>query len=330
MWQGPFTTFPRQLGFPSRACIVYNMTEFLAKVNKYNCKTKDVFTTLYSFDSIIETAPDYSSARIQHLFFDLDNGNCLESMNKLHEYLRQQDLQHCMFFSGGGFHCYVETDYPNNLKDKKSAIFNAVMQIADNLQFKAGIDEHSDLDAHTIGNIAQLVRVPNTYNLKRKRFCIPIYHKDLKLNLEEIYKLASSQRTPLVIYGSKQINLESYDREPIEKYRTPAIETGDSIGIEQINIETFPPCIRKLLTAKFIKHKHRFYLISYFKEIGLPLRDCILLLQKYLDSRTYNHCVHEERQPVFVYRRSDLGFPSCERLKKDDLCVDSENCRRRN
>jgi hypothetical protein len=327
MWS-PFSEFPRELAYPARAGIVYSIKEFLEKINIHNRRTT-CFTSLYAFDKInFDGKPDYDSARITHIFIDLDNGQSRENIVKLHDYLMKNDLLHTMFFSGGGYHCYVATKYPNFLKNKKSAIFNAVTDVSDKVGLKIGINEHSDIDAHTVGNIAQLVRVPNTWNFKRKKYCIPINETHLQ-SLQELEYSYDHQNNWVTNYGHEYLDLESYDREPDVKYRMPEVDYGDSIGIENININSFLPCIKRLLTEKFNKgHRHRFYIITYCKELGLPLKDTIMLLKKYLEPRVYHHCCTEERQPIFIYRRGDLCFPSCQKLKQEGLCFDN-NCRAR-
>ena len=115
-WLSPFSEFPREMGFPHRNGIVYNVSQFIDKVNRYNGRTT-VFTSLYPFDYINSNGkPDYDSARIQHIYFDLDNTKSLEITRKMHEYLLEKDLRHSIFFSGGGFHVYIAVQYPNFLK----------------------------------------------------------------------------------------------------------------------------------------------------------------------------------------------------------------------
>ena len=121
--------------------------------------------------------------------------------------------------------------------------------------------------------------------------------------------------------------MESYDREPDVKYRIPETDFGDSIGIDNVNVnaEKFPNCIRQLLTKKYLKHRERYIVITYCKNIGLPLKDTVLLLKQYLEPRIFNHCLNEERQPIFIYRRTDLSFPSCQTLERNGLCI-TKNC----
>ena len=327
-WMGPFNEFPREMGFPSRGKknrVVYSLKEFLEKVNRYNGHCT-VFTSLYSFERInSDGKADYDSARIRHIFFDLDNGQSFESIKKLHNYFIENGLRHMMFFSGGGFHMYLAVKYPNYLKNKKASIFNAVVEICDKLGLKIGINEDYDIDAHAVGNLAQLVRVPNTYNLKRKRFCIPLSHLDLLSSPECIRDLAKKQRICLDIYGKNYFDLKPYDREPVIKIDFPAGTFDGEVGLDKIDIEKFPPCIKSLLSKRLLRHRERFFIISYCKEIGMPIKDTILLLRKYLTPKTFHHCIRQECQPMWVYRRGDLSFPSCRRLQIEGYCP-KENC----
>ena len=128
MWS-PFMEFPRELGFPQRAVIVYNMDDFISKINRANGKMT-IFASLYSFSKLQDNGkPDYSSTKISHIYLDLDNSECLQNTRKLHQYLQSENLAHCINFSGAGFHIFVQSE-GSLLQIKKAAIFNAVVDIA--------------------------------------------------------------------------------------------------------------------------------------------------------------------------------------------------------
>ncbi len=237
-----------------------------------------------------------------------------------------------MTFSGGGFHFFVSVKYPNILQNKKAAIYNAVVDVCDKVGLKIGINEHSDMDGHVVGNIAQLIRVPNTWNLKRKKFCIPVCGKDLETSLENIQNLSTKQRHingSWIYDGSKEFDLAPYDKEKVERnLNIDVMPLEGKSGIE-VNTEEFLPCMKSLLTKKLIKHKQRYYLILYCKELGIPLNDTVALLRKFLPQKTFHHCVHEEHQPMFIYKRSNLIFPKCETLELEELCSE-KRCKYRN
>jgi len=303
------------------------MSELIRKVNTYN-KRSTVFTSLYAFDKVnkANTRGVYSSARIKQIFFDFDKPQTITPIQQLHKYLLENDYRHCMFWSGGGVHFYVATKYPNQLKNKKGAVTNAQIDMADKTGLTIGINNEADIDGHVIGNIAQLVRVPGSFNLKRGRYCIPLKKSDLT-SIDNIQKKSKKQRFGIYVYGKKFLDLAPFDTEPVTRnYELSILEQQGEIGVDKLNIENFPPCIKRLTTEKYIGHRKRYIFILYCKELGLPITDTIALLKKFLDPKTLYHCLRQEKQPYWVYRRNDLVFPSCEKLKQEGICPD-EKCK---
>jgi len=328
MTWNPFNDFPREIGYPARKNLVWSMPELIQTVNLYN-KRSTIFTSLYAFDKTNknQTRGIYNSARIRQIYYDIDTPKTIEPVQILHEYCLDQNYLHCFFCSGGGFHTYIATKYPNNLKNKKGAVTNAQIHIADELRLKIGVNNGEvDIDGHIIGNVAQLVRVPGSYNLKRKLYCVPVTRQDLQTDLETIQKKARKQIPGVYVYGKEYLDLAPFDSEPVtEKYEFDIVPLGvaqGSIGIEKINVKTFPPCIKSLTEKRLLSHRERYILIIYCRELGLLIADTIALLQKFLDPKTLYHCLRQEKQPYWCYRRTDLMFPSCETLKAEGLCTD--------
>jgi hypothetical protein len=327
----PFLAYPREMGFPSRACIVYSLPEMLSRVNKWNGKM-DIFTSLYALSRVQEGRQDFDSfAQVDHIFWDLDDhGSAYENVKKLQQYLVEQNYLHCINFSGGGFHVYVAAHNGYRLKNKRVAIDNAMTSISRKLGLKIGIRDSDDIDARTVGNVSQLVRLPNTYNIKRKRFCIPLTYHDLKLPFETIKTMAEKQRFigEEWFFGVNFLDLEPYDgAEKIRNITVMSVDTEDSLGIENINFDAFKPCIKALLNkGTKLNHCERYLIISYLREQGIPIRDTIEILRKYLPSSNFYHCIREEKQPIQIYSRADLIFPSCEKMKADGYCTNGTNC----
>jgi hypothetical protein len=318
---------PREMGFPLRSCIAYSMDDMLSRVNQWNGKC-DIFSSLYSLGSVLTGRQDYDTyAQITHMFFDLDNhgGNAYNNVNKLHDYLVEKNYLHCINFSGDGFHVYVAVQYPNHLKNKRVAIDNAMTSIANDIGLKIGIHDDDDIDARTVGNVSQLVRIPNTYNPKRKRFCIPLEKDEVKFPIERIRELAKYQRFDAGdkwFCGEELINLQEYDGfEKIRNITPMSIDTEDTIGVENIDVEAFKPCIKALLKrGNKLSHGERYIIITFLREEGIPIKDTIELLRKYLPSENFYHCIKVEKQPQLIYGRADLVFPSCNKLQQEGYC----------
>jgi len=78
---------------------------------------------------------------------------------------------------------------------------------------KLGLDLMVEENRPAIGNIRQLFRMSNTWNLKRKRYCIPIIEDDLNGTYEDLREKAKRQRIGATkIYGHKILDISKYDR----------------------------------------------------------------------------------------------------------------------
>lgn len=314
----PFLSFPRELGLPYRTGILLSKKDFIEKINLYNCKTT-VFTSLYSFKELNEqkTRGVYSSAILDKIYLESDKGT-VEPIKKLHEYCVSKDLVHCMFFSGRGFHFYIGTS--GEVQNSKGAVTNAQMDICKECNLHIGINTDSDIDGHIIGNLAQMVRVPNTLNLKRHLYCIPLKEEDL-ISVDHIKQIAKQPRPGITVYGHKLLDLKPFDSEPQTAFYDSQISIEEpEINLESIQIDKFPMCIRAILSEKVIKHKARYLLILYLRDLGIPQSNTLAFLRTHLDAKTYTHCVVQERQPMWIYKRTDLQFPNCETLREWGFC----------
>ena len=326
MWKGPFSDFPREYGCPFRVGILKSPSELISKLNIHNCRTT-FFTSLYSFSELNPAGNrgNYGSANLNKIYLESDKGS-VEPIKLLHNYCRQRKLLHCFFFSGRGFHFYIGTS--GDVKNKKGTVTNSQLSICNDLGLKPGVDSESDIDSHVIGNLAQMVRVPNSFNLKRKCYCIPLRVSDLSKTVEEIKLKAKKPCPGIPIYGKDFFDLTPFDSEPITKDYDIKVDIPDgSVNVDSINVDKFPNCIKFLLNQHDIKHKERFILISYLRDSGLPLSVTVELLRKYMPYKIFRHCVLEEKQVYFIYKRTDLKFPCCKSLMKEGLCKNAENCR---
>ena len=181
-----FNKFPREVGAPRK--LVNNMKEFLDYVNVHNGKKKAVYTTIYMFKDIHSDGykPEYDTAEVDKIFFDFDYKDCdsYQAAKTLHDYCKTKDLKHSIVMSGRGYHCYIYTKI-QSLQFKKDAIKGGQMYFINKLGVVC--------DKQVIGDVCRLTRVPNTYNIKAGRFCIPLTEKQFNLGDEMIRTNAERQ-----------------------------------------------------------------------------------------------------------------------------------------
>lgn len=328
-----FNIFPRQIGSTDGRRIVSDVREFLDVVNRYNGK-KRLFVSVYNY-----TSPEhYDDIVLDKIFFDFDDEETMmDDVINLHKYCMKHNYKHIMFFSGKGFHFYILTKNGEKLFSPKECLYNAHLFFIKKLNI--------NVDEKIIGDIARMATIPNTFNLKRKRFCIPISEEDLEKGYDYIREKAKSQNFKYIIYGKRLFDISKFDVEnKNNNFFIPGISSKSNFSnsilaknmpeIDDSVVDCVPPCIKNLLLAgkegKHIGWKERGYIICYFRDYeGLLLNEMVALLKKFLNARDFRHSVIEEKQPQYLYRdfvRDRVIFPSCEKLKEEGVCKINNFC----
>ena len=311
-----FNQFPREIGFPKRIIIHYKK-DFLKIINRNNTKNNIIFSVYAFEDTQINygrESPDYQTAIVDKIFFDFDEEDCSLDMKKFHKYLMKKDLKHCVFFSGRGYHIYIFCN-PNIINKQ-----NTILRIQKHFKKKLNIR----VDEQTFGNLAQMGRVPNTYNLKRRRFCIPLSEDDLKLTHEEIREKAKQQVknfsfNKIPIFSTKILKTKNFDSPP--RVMKGDLETED-IKIKDCNIKIkdAPPCISKVLKDSNAGYRQRGLLITYLREKNYTLEETEKILESFLNKKKWEHCKRTEKQVPRLYRTTKYLLPKCERLMEEGFC----------
>ena len=305
-----------EYGLPKRK-ICNNKQEFLKIVNANNGIKKAIYRTIYNFEKMNGNKPDYNTAIIDKIFFDFDGENSWQEANKLHQELKKENLKHRINMSGGGYHIFLFT---NNYipKNPKSCLYNAQIYFINKINLNC--------DKAIIGDIARLYRVENTYNAKRKRFCIPLKESEFEKGDEYCKELAKKQHfiKPEII-GEKLLELKKFDFNSKEDTNV-LLEKLESTSSENVIARWISPCIKELLKKKDLNYKERYLVILYFKESGYTKKEVLKILKEHLSEKKFKHCIFEEKQLQYLFNRDDLMFPSCEKIKKDGYCVDGEEC----
>jgi len=327
-----FSNFPREVGNPNRV-VVKSKEEFLEFVKK-NLPFFNLYSSVYHFEKLNDfngrIRPDYNSAVVDKIFLDLDGEKAYDYAIIIHEFLESKKIYHLITFSGGGFHIYIFTKPIDNESGDKKRMYLAAF--CNYLEAKLDVR----VDPLTIGDLTQMARIPNTYNFKRKKWCIPLTEKLLYSKPLTLYYAEKGQLPTYELFGSKYVDITKlppkYYTTVFSNY-TPSISYSEveqilnSIDWEkELKIPIYlPPLIKKLIA----KHKvmwdkkngywDRYIIILWFRENGLPLRETIKILKYILTPEEFKHCVMLEKQPFYIYSRqlgpNALFFPSTEWLE---------------
>jgi len=310
--------FPREVGSPTRI-LVNTKQEFYDYINKYN-GIKNIYFALYQCDN----EKKYDTAHIDKIYFDLDPvetdpEKCCLDAKHLHNHLLDENIKHVMLFSGGGFQVFIFTKNFKHLKNSKQTVFNCQDHYCRLLEI--------DLDKQVKGDVARLARVPNTFNVKRRRYCISVSREDLEQGYDYIRKKAFKQHFKMYVYGKLRLDIKRFDGQISYNVDVMDIDEDVKIKIDKNKfLKTLPPCISSGLACREPRWRQRFLIITYLREKGYTFSETIQILKEYLKPTKFKHCMQIEHQPKYIYKKGDISFPTCERIKKEGFCPELDTC----
>jgi len=244
-----------EIAFPHRIR-VKTEKEALRYVNLYNGK-KNLYKSLYKITD--------NGYVIDKIFFDFDGEKSHYATKKFAKFLHDDNIAFKVHFSGRGFHIFIPVVIKEKITDYKLSIRKLQEEILDTYNLR------KYCDPHVIGDTARVVRIPNTFNLRANRYCIPLRYEDIQLSFEEIKELAKKQRW-IINYAVKGRKLELKNVEKIKKYKT---NVSNSIVVEGIE-----PCINRILEKRNPTHDERFLLVLHYKELGENMNQIVERFRK--------------------------------------------------
>jgi len=317
-------TFPRQVAIPHRI-LCYEKDDFYSYINRVNGVIKKIYF------SILSCSKDnsFTDTKIDKIFFDLDSPTSLINARKLSEYCNKNNYRHTVIFSTGGFWVYIRTKNYENLINPKHALKQSQLAVANELNMTVGNEKECDIDHHIIGDICRVGRMPGTYDINRKLYCISLSKEEIQLTKEEIKKLAIKQRNKIFWYGQDALDISIHDSKftPDEYIEMPEYEYNYQNSDNLSNF--FPPCIIDILNDVESKGnwRGRWLVTLFMKEKGFPYKLTKDIARKYFSKRprtdslgnNYNHWLKVKCLDL-VYNNPELIFPSCETLFTEGFC----------
>ncbi len=316
-----YSTFPRQIANPYRKTV--DKKEFYSTINRLNGKVR-LFSSVYNFTGSQHF--DKISLDLDKIFFDFDGTEAFENMMAFTFHLREANIKHLLLFSGGGYHVYVFTKGYKNLKNKKACLMNVHDYF---------LKEYCcHFDRAIFGDVARVATIPNTWNTKRQRYCIPIFANEIIKGFEYHSNLAKEQRFDFEIKGEELFDVSGFDSAEESTYEIEVTEEVKAqIDSDEI-LSQMPPCIASMLANAShtrIGWRGRFLLIVYLRDSGILYGNACDIITRYLTAKKRGvseaiHCIREERQAKYIYGRDESLFPSCESLRREGFCRSSRFC----
>jgi len=188
----------------------------------------------------------------------------LNEVRRLHTYLCEQDILHAVWFSGGGFHVWVKlskTHTPQSGMDcsiLKGAGRHTVRQWAEDLSLNC-------IDPTVTFDLASLIRVPNSYNVKRGLWSIPLRSEELlEWEWERIQHEAKQHKSGYFSYGENGLDLD-LNSQPTRYLQGLLNPTEPDIPTLTMDGVAILPCLQAAACRNGSNPTHdaRYHLASY-------------------------------------------------------------------
>lgn len=346
-----YNEFPRVIGYPVRVKILNSLKELNDYVTK-NISKYDLHLSLYSFATVIRKngilTPDYLSAKVNKVYFDLDEGNWIKQMKNLHNWCTIYNILHRMHLSSyKGGHFFIGCDH--KLQFKKSALYNFQMYICK----KFNIPVNKSISV--FGDVARSFRIENTFNYKRQCYCVALTENELqKIQgisdplLKKLTNKPQQEDTSGFWYGNKLINLSQFDEERyfFESERKVDVNIDSLLSneeLQKLNIpfDKFPKCIQLLLGKEDLGYYGRFLLTIYLRDqsfVTLTNKQILSVLKHSLNRETWIHCSTsqhlsghnpgENLKPLKKILSGRYKMISCFKMNANGLCPNFDICGR--
>ena len=242
----------------------------------------NAYMTVYGYRGTIlphNNRVDLRTPIVRHFVMDFDPKNfrkrnspdvnpevALEQTMRLHHYLTDEDIMHSIWYSGGGFHVWVNLDkaYVPGSGNHLSAIREAGMK-----QINEWIHQ-LDLfcsDPAVPFDTSGMIRIPNSYNAKRGLWSIPLASVDMEQGLGYIMEKAITPSNGMISYGNQGVVLDIKETDKKSQIFNPNSKPIDLPTVSMDGI-TILPCLNSeaCRVGSNPSHDARVQLVKYLSK----------------------------------------------------------------
>tara|TARA_R100001510_G_scaffold3027_1_gene2323 strand:+ start:127 stop:1230 length:1104 start_codon:yes stop_codon:yes gene_type:complete len=290
---------------------------------------------------------DYDTPVIHHFILDFDckdfkqRGAEVEfdymqqQVRRLHAYLLEQDLQHYVWFSGGGFHVWVplsQTYMPTSASDVRRIKEGGRLLMREwHNKLELGCS-----DPAVAFDTSGMIRIPNSYNARRACWSIPLSSEEIMTcDYDDLDDIAQDPRPGYIEHGSTRVSITLPERRNNFKANVEKVEDLPDVTLDDIIVL---PCLSPALGMGNPTHRQRLHLVSYlaarlrwfFRPEAVTNED----RQKHIDEICgiierqgwVDYDAHTTRVQVesIIYggpNKTGLSAPRCSTIENDGMCV---------
>ena len=319
-----FDDYPREKSTPYRAGVVRNRHEMFTFVNAHNGRT-NVYLSCFAYAKLKDqTHPDYTSARIRHVPLDFDKEGPLtpnstfetavQEAFRVHNKLLDRGIEHAADLSGGGIHLFIRAVPEAPLRP--AAALNGAQQWVEKALL-GGIGASLDKMSF-FGDPARVIRVPNTLNRNKSRWCIPLTARTFEdlaggngTMKEAAVRLAARPVEVSLeeyVYPGEPLDIAKWDSDLFLPIRSRYMDVHLSGEVPGGDVDTgIEVVVRNVAIAEIVhpqmNNAERGVVIMELMEEGYSEPEIIRFLREHLSPEKFSHCLYSERQVQRMYER---------------------------
>jgi len=334
--------------------VVKNKDQLQKYVKATNGKD-NITTTVYGFRDLKPKGNrcEYNTAIIPHFVVDLDKDRltdmddleagqqCAEEAWRLSAHLLTNGWRHAVWFTGGGFHIWVNLDQEYDLPPKE---LNDLLVSGRSLISKWV----GDMDLQTLDPVVSFrpdrhIRIPNSFNFKRKVWSIPLSMGTLSQGWDLVVQLAQKPATfGMFVMGEKGMPLEIIERDPNNPFGPQGAFTrqefdADAVEVEMKRIGNIPmlPCLAEAACEVGSNPPHlprvylMMYLLDFFGQFSRPPSNSPIPIDDRINqAHAFISGLHwSDYKPDITHKYLKHGAerqyqtPTCPTLYREGMCI---------
>lgn len=335
--------------------VVKNKDQLQKYVRATNGKD-NITTTVYGFRDLKPKGNrcEYNTAIIPHFVVDLDKDRlvsegmddseagqqCAEEAWRLSAHLLENQWRHAIWFTGGGFHIWVNLDQEYVLGPKE---LNDLLVSGRSLISKWV----KDMDLKTLDPVVSFrpdrhIRIPNSFNFKRNLWSIPLSMGTLSMGWDTVIQLAQEPaRFSIFVMGKVGMPIEIIERDPNNPFGPQGFAkqefNAEDVEIEMKRIGNIPmlPCLAEATCELGANPPHlprvylMMYLLDYFGRFArppsssrIPIDDRVNQAHAFISQLKWADYNPEITHKYLKHgAERDYQTPTCPTLYREGLCV---------
>ena len=246
----------------------------------------NAYFTVYGYQ---ETQPpkhhrvNYDTPIVHHFMMDFDCKDFKtgfdvpfnvphEEVKRLHQYLLDENIEHYVWFSGGGFHLWIKLAKTHKpiIGIDVSRIKNAGRYLINQWDKKLNLRCN---DPAVFFEFKRMIRIPNSYNAKRGVWMIPLNTEQImNYTYDDFMKKGQEPHTGFILHGNKPLELDVNERKIMSMGDIKQVDVP-TVSLKDIHIlpciahaamgEGNPPHRARVHFASYLADRLRFFFPHY-------------------------------------------------------------------